>query len=85
MTPPDDWPDGRADFDAVDRLLADAAPDLPPDFAARVVAGLPSRRRTRVQRLSRGVEALLLAASALLGFGQLLAFVFGVWTAGAAG
>ena len=78
----------------LDRWLLDAAPDLPADFTARVLAALPERPPalrapadtaalppTRWPRL----RALALAAGGLLGLAQVLAFLLGVWSATQAG
>jgi len=78
---------------ALDRLLADAASELPDDFVGRVMAQLPPRalqalpapppRRLRTTLL-RGLRVLALLAGSLLGLSQVLAFVLGVWLASAA-
>lgn len=82
---PDDWADEPGTRDALDRWLCEAAAELPADFTSRVLSCLPPRRSGSGRRLIRAIEALLLAGGALFGFGQLLAFVFGLWAAGAAG
>lgn len=87
-------PDPSSEDAALDRLLLEAGPEVPDDFAARVLSGLPQRPDpaglapaiTRAPRtVWRVLQALALTGTGLLGLSQLLAYLFGVWLATAAG
>lgn len=100
---PLDRPEAAVRFDAadrgvepdapLDRWLLDAAPDLPTDFTARVLAALPERppalRSSEAEALPPTrwprLRALALAAGGLFGLAQVLAFLLGVWSATQAG
>lgn len=67
--------------DPLDRLMYEAAPELPSNFVHRVMSSLPAPASPWLRRLS----ALALAGGGLLGLTQVLAYLFGVWVATAAG
>jgi len=75
---------------ALDRMLSDAAPELPEDFVSRVMARLPPsaiQARPALRSLHaalRCLRVLALLAGSLLGLSQVLAFVLGIWLASAA-
>ncbi|MFM2340425.1 MAG: hypothetical protein RLZZ592_78 [Pseudomonadota bacterium] len=80
--------------DPLDRWLLDAAPELPADFTARVLAALPERPPALQQAADAAalppsrwprLRALALAAGGLLGLAQVLAFLLGVWSGTQAG
>lgn len=78
-----DW--GVAPDAQLDRWLLDAAPDLPADFTARVLAALPERPPALPPTRWPRLRALALAAGGLFGLAQVLAFLLGVWSATQAG
>lgn len=71
--------------DRLDRWLLDAAPPLPADFTARVLAALPERPPALLPTRWPRLRALALAAGGLFGLAQVLAFLLGVWSATQAG
>lgn len=79
--------------DELDALLQDGLLLAPSDFTQRVMrvigppvpAAMPARTRRRPwQRLRWLVAASGLLGTGLLGLGQLVSFVFGLWIASAA-
>ena len=73
--------------DEIDLLLRDADGAAPADFNAHVmrrIAALPLPQR-RLRRWRLLAQRLALVAAAALGANQVLAFIFGLWAATAAG
>ena len=75
--------------DSIDDLLTDGFLTPPPDFTDGVMARLGSLPTPEVAKatslITDRLQWLALAAAGLLGIAELGAFMFGIWSATAAG
>lgn len=74
----------------LDRLLASDLLDVPDDFTARVMQNLPSQQPVALKNPIphprwRAWRWAAYWSGGALGFIQLISFMFGIWTATAAG